>query len=70
MRAWEAAKTTLLIFTKCPRVSGTSLGSGDMAVDEIMRPAFVELTFRVRWDKKRQIKYLDGIVNGKSYGKK
>ena len=33
---------------------GTSLGSGDVAVNKLMRPALVELTFRVRWDKKKK----------------
>ena len=45
---------------------GTGLGSGDVVV----RPARVELTFRVRWGKKRQIQHMDDVMNGKCYGKK
>lgn len=45
---------------------GTGLGLGGVAV----RTAHVELTFRVRWGKKRQIKHMDDVMNGKCYGKK
>ena len=55
MRAWDAAKTTFLVFTECPLCARHWSRLWFVAVNKTMGPALVVLAFRMGWGKTRQI---------------
>lgn len=52
MRAWDAAKTTLVIFTKCPLCTRHQSRLWEVAMNKTTRVSFVEL-WREGEDKNR-----------------